>query len=471
MDINMNSKILLLILIFLAASTVINAQETGTEVNTDEVLIELNNLYSNLEYNTIAFDDLKRKWFITDPIFIREIFNRFVVNNALRRNYRKVPLEEIKQLAEDIYEGKLLIDLRQRYYDDEVEFFAFLPEEEVDKKEPKLLFDPIVDPFYLGEILGAKLYERIKEQSYALNVLTKEDFDVKTGYFFDVNLNLIEPEIMYWSTTSNYRNKYLLSAFGKWGHDNIFVPGWNLPNYVFGSGITYFQSLSNNPRNFTYKVRLGIGVPSGQVYKPVTAKKTLFNSGQNIFFSITGDPLKYVWPELEDLELNLMGQFSMQEMDAASYGLKDTTEFFTLRNYWNLEARWRNLFNLFDFGNFEVALGLASHDINRFKYIPGQKKTVDMEPNKDPFNRYTHFGYVDFGVARTGGLIQHNINFILAYGADGFGYYGLKTKMMLNDTFGFEIRVYNAYNVDKKKFPLWREESYLVFSPILRINY
>ena len=50
MDINMNSKIILLILIFLAASSVINAQETGTEVNTDEVLIELNNIYSNLEY-------------------------------------------------------------------------------------------------------------------------------------------------------------------------------------------------------------------------------------------------------------------------------------------------------------------------------------------------------------------------------------------------------------------------------------
>ncbi|MDP3830519.1 MAG: hypothetical protein Q8Q47_04570, partial [Ignavibacteriaceae bacterium] len=282
-------KLKLLFLIFiLVTSFSVYAQEVEPAEPIDDVIKELNNIYSNLEYNTIAFDDLKRKWIITDPIFIREIFNRFVVNNALRRNYRKVTIEEIKQLAEDIYEGRLLIDLRQRYYDDEVEFFAFLPENEIDKKEPKLLFDPIVDPYYLNEILGNKLYERIKEQTYALNVLTKEDYDVKTGYFFDVNLNIMEPEIMFWSTTSNYRNKYLLSAFGKWGNDNIFVPGWNLPNYVFGFGITYFQSLSNNPRNFTYKVRLGIGSPSGQVYKPVTAKQKLYNSGQNIYFSITG---------------------------------------------------------------------------------------------------------------------------------------------------------------------------------------
>jgi hypothetical protein len=466
----MKFKLLFLIFI-LVASNSFYAQNTDTGAENEDAIKELTNIYSNLEYNTIAFDDLKRKWIITDPIFIREIFNRFVVNNALRRNYRKVTVEEIKQLAEDIYEGRLLIDLRQRYYDDEVEFFAFMPEAEIDKKEPKLLFDPIVDPYYLNEILGNKLYERIKEQTYALNVLTKEDYDVKTGYFFDVNLNIMEPEIMFWSTTSNYRNKYLLSAFGKWGNDNIFVPGWNLPNYVFGFGLTFFQSLSNNPRNFTYKVKLGLGSPSGQVYKPVTATQKLFNSGQNIYFSITGDPLKYVWPELEDLEINLQGQFSMQEMDAATYGLKVATDFYTLRNYWNIEARWRNLFNLFDFGNFEAAAGIASHDINRFRYTPGQKKTVDLDPKKDSFDRFTHFGYVDVGVVRTGGLIQHSINFIFGHSAEGFGYYGLKTKVMLSDTFGFDVRFYSAYNSDLSKFPVWREESYIVFSPVLRINY
>ncbi|HRI48355.1 MAG TPA: hypothetical protein PK559_14715, partial [Ignavibacteriaceae bacterium] len=35
-------------------------------------------IYRNLEYNTTAFNDLKKIWVVTDPVFIREIFNRFV---------------------------------------------------------------------------------------------------------------------------------------------------------------------------------------------------------------------------------------------------------------------------------------------------------------------------------------------------------------------------------------------------------
>ncbi|MDP3830781.1 MAG: hypothetical protein Q8Q47_05900, partial [Ignavibacteriaceae bacterium] len=69
------------------------------------------------------------------------------------------------------------------------------------------------------------------------------------------------------------------------------------------------------------------------------------------------------------------------------------------------------------------------------------------------------------------GLIQHSINFVFGHSVEGFGYYGLKTKVMLSDTFGFDVRFYSAYNSDLSKFPVWREESYIVFSPVLRINY
>jgi hypothetical protein len=55
-------------------------------------------IYRGLEYNTTSFNDLKQKWIITDPSYIREIFNRFVVKNALRINGRKPTFAEIEKM-------------------------------------------------------------------------------------------------------------------------------------------------------------------------------------------------------------------------------------------------------------------------------------------------------------------------------------------------------------------------------------
>ena len=47
----------------------------SAQEKTDSLKIKrLEKIYRNLEYNTIAFNDLKNKWYVTDPIYVREIF-------------------------------------------------------------------------------------------------------------------------------------------------------------------------------------------------------------------------------------------------------------------------------------------------------------------------------------------------------------------------------------------------------------
>ena len=96
------------------------SQTAPTEFN------KLQRVYESLEYNTIAFNDLKQKWIIADPLLVREIYNRFVVRNALRLGGNNISLETLKAKTNFVYDGKIVIDLRKRYYDDEVEFFAFV---------------------------------------------------------------------------------------------------------------------------------------------------------------------------------------------------------------------------------------------------------------------------------------------------------------------------------------------------------
>ncbi|MBU0561275.1 MAG: hypothetical protein KKD86_05285, partial [Bacteroidetes bacterium] len=85
----------------------------------------LDKIYRNLEYNTTAFNDLKRIWNITDPVYVREIYNRFIVENALLLDGKKPSMEMLKEKTKDIYRGEVFIELRRRYYDDEIEQLRF----------------------------------------------------------------------------------------------------------------------------------------------------------------------------------------------------------------------------------------------------------------------------------------------------------------------------------------------------------
>ncbi len=461
------NTIIIFSLVFLFSSFSFAQEEIPGDSSTVK---ELKKIFENLEYNTIAYNDLKVKWIIKDPSFIRDVFGRFVVNNALRLNGKKLSRKELKKRAKLIYEGKVVLDLRKRYYDDEIEFFAFVPEDELEKDKPNYLFDPVLDGFYLREIVGKELYRELQKRRYYYSDITKREMDVKPGYFFNVNLQVLNPYVMFWSTTSDYRNKYLVAFWGKWGIEEVYYPGWTLPQYFFGAELTYYKVLPDDPQDYTYKVAIGTSTTSAETYVSALPKVKLMKSANDINFKINGDLLSFVSPKLKGYYIDLSGSFAYQYYKGNDLNLPDTTSFYSVRDYFNFSVTKRKIFNLFHLGEFMAGGGISTFSIRHLKYIPGRHDLIYLD-NLDFFNSFSHFVNLKFGVERYGGLVQHHLIFNVGYNVtDGYGVAGVDVQAMLNDTFGFRI-IYNTFlGIDLNKVP-YRTDSQIVFSPIIKINY
>ncbi len=463
------NKIKYLALVFILFFSNAFSQE---RISNDSTTVkELKKIFENLEYNTIAYNDLKVKWVIKDPSFIRDVFGRFVVNNALRLNGKKLSREELKKRADMIFQSKVVLDLRKRYYDDEIEFFAFVPEDQLESPHPQYLFDPIVDGFYLREIVGRQLYNELQKRRYYYSDITKRQHDVKPGYFFDINIQALNPYLMFWSTTSDYRNKYLASFWGKWGIEEVYYPGWTLPQYFFGAELTYYRFLPDDPNDYTYKVAIGTSTNSAVAYKSALPKNTAFlKSANDINFKINGDLLSYISRKLKGYYVDLSGSFAYQYYKGRDMKLADTTSFYSVRDYFNFSILKRKLFNLYDLGDFLVGGGISTFSIRHLRYVPGREQLISLD-GLDFFNSFSHFVNLKFGVEHYGGLIQHHLIFNTGYNVtDGYAVVGVDVQAMLSDTFGFRV-VYNTFlNLDLAKIP-YRTDSQIVFTPIIRINY
>lgn len=445
----------------------INAQTQDEDIE----LSNLINIYSNLEYNTIAFDDLKNKWIISDPLLVREVFNRFVVHNALRLKGKPLTHNEIRMKSLEIQGGNTLIFLRKRYYDDEIEYFAFLPYSELYKQNPQLLVDSVDDGFYLRSIIGQRLYKKLQERSYFFSGVTKDVFDVRAGYYFDIYLNLIEPHLMFWSTTSKERNKYLLSVFGQWGNDNIFMPGQFLRTYTVGTKLTYYDVISSEPGDYSYEVSVGIGLPSNNMYVSALPKTAnLLKSGQDIYIKLSGQPFETLFPKFENFYMDVELGYNVIDYNFKDYGINRQYDFYSFKDYFSIKVRKRKIFNVFNLGQFKASLGVSTHDIYRLRIDPTISDVIDLEPNKDFMNKFVHYVIGSVGIEKFGGLIQYDVDINFGYSMEGYMLGGVKALFMLSDNFGLDLRYYQTLGFSKTEQP-WRTDTYLVFSPVLKINY
>lgn len=428
-------------------------------------------IYQSLEYNTIAFNDLKQKWVISDPLLIREIYNRFVVRDALREGGKKLSLATVKQKTDFIYNGTIVVDLRKRYYDDEIEFFAFVPESELQNEKPAYLTDPIHDPFLLRDIVGEKIYEKIRTQGYFYSNLTKSTYDTKYGYFYDVYLNLLDPKVTYWNTTSSGRNKYMVSLFGKWGSNQLSLPGWYSGEYIVGSELTYYQSISNDPSKYLYDIGVGVVLPAGRPFLgDFKNKKYLQPVGQALYFKASGDVLKYLIDDADGIFINIEGKYTLTEYGVKEWLPANFDTLYSVKSFGILEIKKKDLYNLGDLGNLEVGGGFATSDIYRYQLDPKASKLVDIDKKKDFIQKYRHNVFFNVGLSRTGGLIQHNISLQASYDTEGLASLGAFSRIMLSDQLGFDTRIIQTFGADNKT-KRWRPDTYIVFSPILRINY
>jgi hypothetical protein len=431
-------------------------------------------IYRGLEYNTTSFNDLKQKWIITDPTYIREIFNRFVVKNALRINGRKPTIAEIEKNAQHIYDADVFIDLRRRFYDDEIEVIRFF-------REPKMatadssdyFFDPVTDYIFIKDILGNELYQDMKKQMYALNDITKTSFDYKPGYNFNIYMHLYRPEVMFWSTTTDDRNKYMVSAFGNWGNDHISFPGWYLPDYVAGFRLAYADSIVNSVPIVTYTAEAGIGIPT--IFPDLGMQNTdsgrkLVNSGTGFYLKTDGKFLKAATPSLSNLNISLETYFTVGTKDGIDFKVPVGSRFFSNRNYVDLFFTEDNIVRLSDWGTFYAGIGTSAFDVKYYEVT-----SLTNVPSLAVSNFENGFRYAvasEIGLHNTGGLLSHNVGVLMNYNiSEETGYLGLKASLMISNVFGAEFKIMSPIKMSSKASPAYRPDTYLVFSPIIRINY
>lgn len=444
------------------------------EVPKDPKAARLESIYRNLEYNTTSFNDLKQKWIVTDPVFVREIFNRFVVKNALRINGRKPTLNQLEQYAYHIYAGNVFIDLRRRYYDDELELIRFFKEERAASSDSSdYFFDGITDFVFIKDILGDELYVDLKKQIYAYNDITKSYFDNKPAYNFDIYLHLTEPEVMFWSATTNNRNKYLVSFIGRWGNDHISLPGWYASDYIFGLKLNYVDSLINNRPAKTYIGEFGIGIPTVQPdlgFDPEFTGRRLWHSGSSFYFKFIGSPLGLIWEPLSDIELNATGYFSLGENRSTDFKIPTITKFYSQRNYFDLFFRKNDLTTFSDLGAVFVGGGFSAFDVKYFGLNPAIP-TLSLEKSTEG-NGFKYGVSAEAGVKNDGGLLSHMLGMMLNYNiTEGLGYFGFKLNFMITNSVGFDFKVMSALQFSDSGLPKYRSESYVVFSPVIKINY
>lgn len=462
-----------LIIILFVSFNIIFAQSEDSILTANKVE-HITKIYRNLEFNTTAFNDLKQTWVITDPVFIRELFNRFVTKNILTIDGRKPSLPEIQEKAKAIYDGKVFVELRRRYYDNEIELFRFFVEKEQGVDSTEYFFDEITDFVYIRDILGEKVYENIKSRIYAFNDLTKQTFDSKPAYNFDIRLSATDPELMFWSSTTSNRNKYLVSVFGTWGNDYIMFPGWYMPSYAAGLKVTYIDSLINNYPNMSFKFNAGMTIPTKRQpfleFDDQSFGRRLYPAGTGLYFSFVGDPLRFAWSKLKDYELNIYGSFSLAKYDASDFGSDYFTQFYSTRNYLVFFVNKKNIVRFMDFGMLNAGLGLASYDIYHFLLDPNTNSLIDLQPKAS--SKYKNSVLGEASLQHDGGLLQYDVKFQINYNLnETAGYVGLKTNIMLSNSFGFDFKFFTNYKFGTKPLPFYRNSIYLVFSPVLRINY
>lgn len=463
-----------LIAIILLSAVSLFAQSTTSPEAVASRLERVEKIYRGLEYNTTSFNDLKQKWIITDPTYIREIFNRFVVKNALRINGRKPTLAEIEKNAQYIYDDNVFVDLRRRFYDDEIEVVRFF-------KEPKMatadssdyFFDPVQDFIFIKDILGNELYQDMKKQMYALNDITKTSFDYKPAYNFNIYMHLYHPEVMFWSTTTDNRNKYFVSAFGNWGNDHIALPGWYFPDYIAGFKMAYADSIVNSLPDVTYAIEAGIGIPA--IFPDLGlqdngSQRKLENSGTGFFLKGSGKFLKGLSSDLSDLNISVESYFSIGTKSGSDLKKPLGSRFFSTRNYVDLFLLEDNILKLSDWGAFYAGLGGSAFDVKYYE-VTSFNDAPSLTSSKFE-NGFRYSITSEFGLHNTGGLLSHNVGILMNYNlSEETAYLGMKTSLMISNVIGVEFKIMTPIRMSSVPQPAYRPDTYLVFSPIIRINY
>jgi len=448
-------------------------QNSGTPP-LDPKMEKLTKIYRNLELNTAAFDDLREKWIVTDPVLVRAVFNKFLVSNGLRIDGRKPSLDFVREKVQDIYKGEVFIDLRKRFYDDEIDLFRFYSERKVSKNPDSLdfFFDPVEDFVRILDVVGPDNYTLLKSQRYAFNDVSKTYYDEKLSYKFDIFFSMIEPHLTFYNFTTNDKNKYLISAFGRWGYDKMVMPGWFSPTYNAGLRVTYIDRILNNRPNDVFTFDIGMGIPVSQPFvdKLVPHGKRHFMTGQNIYMNLKGNFLRYASEYWRDYDLNLEASLALSTFEPGQIKhVSELSNISSIRNYFNIGLERKNFVDLETFGYLGANLGFGLYEVQDYNLDPSKPQLTELPM---PNGKSKFFVQAAGLFTKEDALFSYTFKPTVFYNVSESNlFYGFNLSFLISNSYGFEFKYYSGVVIGSDPMAAYRDGSYVVFSPMIRINY
>ncbi|MBX2991914.1 MAG: hypothetical protein KF749_12215 [Bacteroidetes bacterium] len=418
---------------------------------------ELRALYDSLRVDTRAFDGIKERWVIVDPIIVREVFTQLKrrASTALAADSILKLIDNAEQLVTATSGSEVQITSRKRYYDDEIELLEF-------EAEGKRL-GSIRDYVLILDALGYETYTLVKTMRY------KDRFDATQGKRYDIYLSPLYSSIMLWSTSPTFE-WWRISLIGRLGNDHINLPFWFRSSVVAALELLYLDDVTVTDRNYN-KFSITAGAEVGNNFSipnqnehsanSILKKRILQGSGENFFLRGTWTPEKRLNllsnNPTERLELTFEGSMAINEKTEYS---KDVDTFYSVRNSILLMAQLKNV------GLLHFGAGLAWHDVHRItRILRGTAYPGRVEPVRNNF-----LPFLEFGLSQDGKLLQFDITASINHNIDdGYGFLGVRSKLILSNKVGLDFRYYKAYR--PSLLPAWQYQSYILPSVIIRINF
>ncbi len=445
-------------------------------------------IYENLEYRTDGFNDLKKQWYLNEPMIIRQIYNNLVLNGFLLHNGHPITNEDtLKLFSNKFYNSRVLVKLRQRYYDDEIERMEFILENENPGIDTARFIDPIKDWVLVREAVGDSLYEVLKKKKYTYTNLTKDYFQHYNLYFYDLYFSAINPSLMFWASTSeantqfdsespfnkfNRADKYTMSFFGKWGVDQLSKPGWYFSDYIVGLKILHLDMLVNDPDDFEYGLYLGFNfgvkdvlVENSSFFKP----RRIDSKTSNMYIKAAFNPFTLLGYDWRYFNLGVESFYNIKDKPVTEDDIKilqetgaDYIYSHTIKNFTTIYAQQKYLTDVLGLGYLFLGMGITFHNYSLLT------ATVD----DSEFQVFENTKYIvpsfEIGLTKSGGLIYSETIFQLNYNSKAkFGFWGIKLHMLIRNSIGFDIKYFKGF----RNVPGWHQDSYFVISPIIRINF
>ncbi len=460
----MNNRIVALIALLLSLTSLAPGQSV------DSVRM----IYNRIKLDTRPFDAVKERWEVKDQGLIREVLVQILNRAALAREEVDTIKTQIQNLIESNNAGRLTILCTKRMVDDELESVQF-----VATASPKKTLGTLRDYILIEDALGDNVYRRLRD--FPRIEYVPDQFDSKQRNLCDIYLHPLNPEITLWSTVSRLSDQrptdygmYRVSAFGRMGNDYLALPFWYKGSMIAAIRVSYIDSISifeKVDRNYTaYDVSVGIDEPINFSVPgvPSTSPNSLFKqrrlegSGTAIFLRGSIAP----WHSLqivsgrqqEHLRINVEAGIALQHKERYALDIPDT--FYSVRNYATLSVYLQHA------GMFNFGAGVSWHDVYHLsRSVPPGSSAILVEPSTNNF-----LPFVDVGIARDGELLQFALSTQINYNATlRYGFFVVKSSIMVSNTIGFDLRYFKA--VQTSNLPPWQYGSYIVLTPVLRINY